>query len=731
MITETTYSGNTPVYVWPHTIGGVVIGEIHRVAQAGGRKADIPHYIKDGKGFKEGIPDRIKALPYPLFGLDSIFDPTCAVIVCEGQKVQYAWWSLGYQAVTSLLGGRSAHLSDWTALRGHKEVWFALDNDETGEQYGEAVWGILRRQDPEMIFKVIRFPNLPHKGDLCDHLKTYQELADWNELDPLDEHPQLEGIQERLNAVMDLTDVPTAWQALVEWSKPKEIGTEMRPVPPMEPDMIPPAFRPWARDVSKRASCAIEFVSVGLVIALASIIGRGCSIRPKIRDNWTVIPNLWGMAVARPGSMKSFALGQAKEPLSKLEAKAQEQHVKQMQRYKVESDLYKGRVERLKSEARNKLQENDLQKLTSEMLQLQDQEPEKPARKRFVANDSTIEKLVELLEENPRGLLVFRDELSAWLNSLEKPGRESDRQFFLESWPGDIFHNDDRITRGTHGAWLCLSILGGIQREKLEKYMYSCMYGENDGLMQRFQLMVYPDDNLEASGWVDEYADDEARAKVFRIVEDLAVMDFTTTGAQSLDGVQIPFFHFTASAYHIAADWFVNLEARIRQEPISIIQEHLSKYRSLMPSLALIFHLTDIADGTAQGNVSESATRLAIRWCEFLEQHARRIYGLVADRGTKATSILAAKLMKGELQDGFSVRDIHRKQWSFLADTVVIKNACDDLIDAGWLLERRTTPRFQQKMKITYLINPKLRNPIFLGEMPQTEPDSLDVVGGE
>jgi hypothetical protein len=46
--------------------------------------------------------------------------------------------------------------------------------------------------------------------------------------------------------------------------------------------------------------------------------------------------------------------------------------------------------------------------------------PEKPACRRVVTSDPTIEKLADLLEDNPRGLLVARDELGGWLGSFTR-----------------------------------------------------------------------------------------------------------------------------------------------------------------------------------------------------------------------------------------------------------------------------------------------------------------------
>ena len=46
--------------------------------------------------------------------------------------------------------------------------------------------------------------------------------------------------------------------------------------------------------------------------------------------------------------------------------------------------------------------------------------PEKPACRRVVTSDPTIEKLSDLLQYNPRGLLVARDELGGWLSNFTR-----------------------------------------------------------------------------------------------------------------------------------------------------------------------------------------------------------------------------------------------------------------------------------------------------------------------
>ena len=66
----------------------------------------------------------------------------------------------------------------------------------------------------------------------------------------------------------------------------------------------------------------------------------------------------------------------------------------------------------------------------------EDEEPPEPPEPvgRTVVGDTTAEALFSVLEENPRGVLVSRDELTGWLRSMDqyKGGKGSDRQFLVE-----------------------------------------------------------------------------------------------------------------------------------------------------------------------------------------------------------------------------------------------------------------------------------------------------------
>src|SRR6185436_7121335 len=78
----------------------------------------------------------------------------------------------------------------------------------------------------------------------------------------------------------------------VAWVEPHALPDELSPVPDFDDRLLPEALRPWLADVAERTQCPPEYAAAAALVALASVIGRGCAIRPKRHDDWTVVPNL-------------------------------------------------------------------------------------------------------------------------------------------------------------------------------------------------------------------------------------------------------------------------------------------------------------------------------------------------------------------------------------------------------------------------------------------------------
>ncbi len=113
--------------------------------------------------------------------------------------------------------------------------------------------------------------------------------------------------------------------------------------------------------------------------------------------------------------------------------------------------------------------------------------------------------------------------------------------------------------------------------------------------------------------------------------------------------------------------------------------EHFGKFRSFMPSLALIFHLINIADGGIGGEITEQSTKLAVKWCDFQEAHARRIYSMGENLEHEAAIRLAKKIESGKLSNPFTLKTVYDKGWHGLKDKEEVHGACEILIDENWL----------------------------------------------
>jgi Bifunctional DNA primase/polymerase, N-terminal/Protein of unknown function (DUF3987) len=162
-------------------------------------------------------------------------------------------------------------------------------------------------------------------------------------------------------ALRDLSKIDHAPAALLEfidkrnappdWEAPEPLGRDLPPVLPITDDMLPAPIRTWCVDIAHRMQCPLEFTAVAAIAMFGSIIGAGCTVRPKQKDNWAEVPNLWGAIVARPGRLKTPALNQTFGPLRGLEDIAEQEHRVEMQAYiqrdtanKIAAEIAKGKA---------------------------------------------------------------------------------------------------------------------------------------------------------------------------------------------------------------------------------------------------------------------------------------------------------------------------------------------------------------------------------------------------
>ena len=508
-----------------------------------------------------------------------------------------------------------------------------------------------------------------------------------------------------IDAARELTAPATTGAG--EWPEPTPLPNALPPVDPFDADLLPVALRAWIVDIAHRMQCPPDFPAVAALVALSGLIGARAVIQPKARDDWHVVPNLWGAVVGRPGVKKSPALSEALKPLNRLQAT--EFELWQAAHGAWELDCKVAELQGVDNERRAKGLANKDPAAARALLEPTDT-PVEPTARRFIVNDATVEKLGELMQQNPWGTMSYRDELYGLLTGLDKQGQEGSRAFYLQSYDGNQGYTFDRIGRGTvHIPRACLAMIGGIQPGRIQEYVRGAVAGgsADDGLLQRFGVLVWPDTTGDFVH-VDQWPDTPAKQTAWAVFERLAHLEAASDTEPKV-------WRFDDAAQALFVEWLVPFEIELRGDDLHpAMVSHLSKYRKLIPALALVFALIDTPDGG--GVIHEGELIRALAWGEYLRTHANRLYAAAVIPETTDAVTLLSKIKGGKLVDrdgvildSFTPRDVALKHWAGLGTPDAVRKAADVLIRYDWLkleIVKSDDARGRGRPSDRYTINP-------------------------
>jgi putative DNA primase/helicase len=494
------------------------------------------------------------------------------------------------------------------------------------------------------------------------------------------------------------------------WPEPVDLPDKLPREEDFNFDFLPDKIQPWAKDITERMQCPPDYVGVTIMVALGTAIGRRIGVRPQAYTDWTVAPNLWGVLVGRPGLLKSPAMEAALSPLKALSAAAAERYQAEVVDFEVSKLAEKLRKDAAEKAARKKLIDDPGADISS-LLTIEKADP--PVQKRYIANDTTAAALGELHRLNPNGLMVFRDELVSLLKMLDRDENSEARGFYLTGWNGHSSYTFDRITRGMnlYIPAVCLSVLGSTQPARIAQYVDAAVNGTSgdEGLIQRFGMVVWPD---ASHSWkdVDRQPDSASKYQAHQIFEQLDKLNPYDIGAEtdtdfSGNPSGLPYLRFDPGGLQLFQDWRANLEKIIRSGELRpVMESHLSKYRKLIPSLALVVHL---ASGV-KGPVSESATIRALAWGQYLQSHAERLYASGTTPEAATARMIIAKIRNGKLSAPFTAREVHRPRWSGLTDISKVRSGIKLLVDHDWLSEAAQDQSGGGRPTVKYHLNPRV-----------------------
>ena len=480
------------------------------------------------------------------------------------------------------------------------------------------------------------------------------------------------------------------------WPEPKPIESSLPPVSPFDAELLPDSLRDYVLDVADRQQAPPDFAAVAAICGLAALAGNRVRIRPKQHDDWEVVPNLWGAIIGRPSAMKSPAMRSALAPLYAIQDSLKKDWEGAQREAGIEAALSGLDAKEAAKNAAKAIKGGDREEAKRLLSERANGNGETPCP-RLIVNDATVEKLGELLNENPHGLLLIRDELPGFLAKMESEEYQSERAFYLEAFNGDGKYTYDRIGRGTIPIENCtLSIIGGIQPARIAPLVRGASTGiSDDGLIQRLQLTVWPDD-IGSWKWTDRHPDAAARERYYAAFRGLH--DF----ARGFDTPAI--FGFSSAAQDMFKQWMTEIQTEARSGKLpSVLESHILKMPKTVAALALIFELVD-GGRSAIGSV---AAARALDWADYLRSHAARLYSAGSVMAENGARLIIER--RAQLPESFTARDVQRRAWAGLADRDTVAAAIELLVAAGTCREALSiSSPTGGRPSIGYIWNPRI-----------------------
>lgn len=392
---------------------------------------------------------------------------------------------------------------------------------------------------------------------------------------------------------------------------PNPPGKKVRTVDPYQPfpvDALPAIVSSYVSQGSIALGCDPAFLALPMLSVTASLIGNRRAI--QLKRGWQEPVIIWTTIVGESGSLKTPAFQKAVAHLYRLQKRLREEHRQCMSRYLDDVQTHK--------EAKKKAKESG---------QDPGDPPEEPKQRRVICSDTTIEKLAEILEDNPEGTLVARDELAGWLGSFTryKSGGGSDLPNWLEMFRAGTIVIDRKTgeRRNLFVPRACVCVTGGIQPGVLTRSLTSEFL--DAGLAARLLLAMPP---RMTKTWSEVEVAPETEQAYQHLLDRLLDLDFADR-----DGERGP--HVLTLSPEAKQVWvaFYNEWAREQAAAEGELAAALSKLEGYTARFALLHHIVShiYVDSDDRRSVGLKSIEAGITLTRWFANEARRIYQMLTE----------------------------------------------------------------------------------------------------
>ncbi len=232
-------------------------------------------------------------------------------------------------------------------------------------------------------------------------------------------------------------------------------------------DIFPEEIQHYILECNNKLDANIDYMGCSLLWLISVCVGNTYEI--EVKKGWTEPGVIWLAVVGRAGIGKTPSIDNIIKPLNVLNFKEIKRYSDQMEVFNYYNDLTKKEKE-------------------------EHPEPMKPKKTQFIANDITLEALVDLHQESDNSVGVFKDELAGWFKDMNKYRAGSDLEFWLSCWSSKSVSVNRMTRKGSFIERPFIPVLGGIQPSIFNQFATD--ENKDNGFLDRM-LLSFPDAKVE------------------------------------------------------------------------------------------------------------------------------------------------------------------------------------------------------------------------------------------
>lgn len=435
---------------------------------------------------------------------------------------------------------------------------------------------------------------------------------------------------------------------------------------PFPVELLPSGVRDYVTHTADGMACDPAMVALPMLAGLAAAIGNTRTI--TLTPDWQEPAIVWAAVVAESGSLKTPAARKALRFITDREPEIEHRNVIAMEQHEAKRTVYETQLAAWKQQSR-KAGDNAGSPPTS---------PPKPARVAYIVSDTTIEAVAGILSDNPRGVLLERDELAGWMAGFDKykaggPGRvSSEVGHWLSMHNAGTLRLDRKSSGRVFVERASLSITGGIQPDTLTQAI-----GQEhvaNGLLARFLLAAPPRRQKRFNTATADFAAVESTRRIFDTLYSLSAPD---GGPVSLP--------LTQDGERVFQEFFER-HAKRQLEASGAIASMLAKIEAAAARLALIHHVCRQAgdEPTLPSAVDATSVEVGVTLAEWFAAEWLRVYNATVGGSPKRDH--DRELLEWIEQQGgeVAVRDIGQRIRRY-RDTPLLERTITAMAQAGRL----------------------------------------------